>query len=333
VLGTLPALPAGWAVALGLIGGLGALACGAGALGVRRLRPLLGWAAGAQASLVIVAAGLADPLLAPIAGPTLLIAMMLGAVLAASAAVSFERITGSDDYTQATAAAPPRVAGIAWAAAAVAILGLPPLFGLWGRLFLLQMALEQQPWVTAPLLAGAALLALALLAPLAGFWATDGRAARARAGWSDWLPALLALAPLLALGAEPYLAWRREWLPNPDELITDMTPVPGLAARAIAMAAGVVLVLVAVLVSRAPSARTIARDPDEEAVRLPPEAAGEALRPLAWLALPAPLLGALWAGLERTSEGLRFLMGLFEQRYYLLGVLAALITIMLLMAQ
>jgi hypothetical protein len=87
------------------------------------------------------------------------------------------------------------------------------------------------------------------------------------------------------------------------------------------------------LVSRAPSARAVTRDPEEEAVRLPPQAAGDALRPLAWLARPTPLLRALWGGLERTSEGLRFLMGIFEQRYYLLGVLAALITIMLLMAQ
>jgi hypothetical protein len=76
------------------------------------------------------------------------------------------------------------------------------------------------------------------------------------------------------------------------------------------------------------------RDPDEDLVRLPPQAAGEALRPLTWLASPAPLLQALWGGLQRSSEGLRFLITLFfEQRFYLLGVLAVLLTIMLLMAQ
>lgn len=326
---TLPPLPAGWGLGLGLLGGLGALACGAGALGERRLRPLLGWVAGAQAALVIAAAGLAGPL-AALAGPALLLSMMLSTVASANAAVSFERITGSDDYTIAASGRPPRIAGVVWVVAAAASLGLPPLWGLWARHWLLATALEQQPWLVAALLGGAVLLGLALLAPLAGFWAAPSGATRPATSWADWLPAALALAPLLVLGVAPALAWG-EWLRGAPSAPATL-PV-ALSAQAAAIGAGAALALLCAAVATRPSARSLERDPDEEPVQLPPEAAGDALRPLAWLARPTPLLRAIWRGLERTSEGLRVLMGLFEQRYYLLGVLAALITIMLLMAQ
>jgi len=46
-----------------------------------------------------------------------------------------------------------------------------------------------------------------------------------------------------------------------------------------------------------------------------------------------PLLQGSWMVLQRASELLRVPLRLFEQRYYLLGVLAALLTIMLLMAR
>jgi hypothetical protein len=105
------------------------------------------------------------------------------------------------------------------------------------------------------------------------------------------------------------------------------------AAQATAAGAGLILLVLAALLAGAAPARVLPKDPDEQAVRLAPDALGASVRPLAYLANPGPALRAAWRLLERSSEGLRLLMGLFEQRYYLLGVLAALITIMLLMAQ
>jgi len=320
----LPLLPTAWAVALVLVGGLGALACGAGALGERRLRLILGWAAGAQAALVVAAAGLAGPL-AALAGPSMLVSLMLATVLGAAAAVSFERSTGSDDYTDGGAVAP-RPAGALWALGAAASLGLPPLWGFWGRLWLLEAALEQQPWLLAPLLAGAVLLALALLAPLAGLWAP----ADAQSAWSDWAPGLLALAPLLVLGVAPGLAWAF-WLRSVP-FAPPATPVDPIAQAAV-LAAAALLALLALALARMASARSLARNADEAPTRIAPAALGTALRPLAWLGHPTSLLRGVWIGLERSSEALRLVIGLFEQRYYLLGVLVALLTIMLLMAQ
>jgi hypothetical protein len=319
------ALAPGWGVALGLLGALGALACGAGALGERRLRPILAWSAGAQASLAVAAAGLGGPT-AALAGQALLSGAMLAAAVCAAAAVSFERATGSDDYTAIGPA--PRLAALVWAAGAAASLGLPPLWGFWGRVWLLEAAAAQQPWLAAPILAGLTLLALALAAPLAGLWGRGG-AEGARAGWGDWAPAALALLPLVALGAAPGLAWG-PWLGAVDGAAG---PPVSAEAQALAVIAGVLLAALAALLARAAPAREVRRDTDEEPVRLAPEALGERLRPLAWLAGPRPLIQGAWALLAQASAGLRLVMGVFEQRYYLLGVLAALITIMLLMAQ
>jgi formate hydrogenlyase subunit 3/multisubunit Na+/H+ antiporter MnhD subunit len=328
VLAALPRLPDSWATTLGLLGALGALACGAGALGERRLRSILAWAIAGQTSLVVAAIGLTGRL-ASVTGPSLLVGLMLAATVGAGAAATLERSTGSDDYT-AGGATPPRVAGVVWAIAAAACLGLPPLWGFWPRLWLLLEAQRQQPWLLAPLLSGAVLLALALLAPLARLWGPSAAAGPLRAGWADLLPAALAGLPLLILGVAPGLAWA-PWL-QALPLAPDGPP-SSQEARLAAIGAGLALIILGAAIGWAAPARTLERDPDEEPVRLAPEALGAALRPLAWLGSPMPLLGALWAGLQWMSEALRFLMGLFEQRYYLLGVLGALITIMLLMAQ
>lgn len=321
----LPIVPTGWSLALGLVGGLGVLACGAGALGVRGLRPLLTWVTAGQTAAVVAAAGLAGPL-AAVAGPGLLLALMLGAALGAGAAATLERTTGSDDYTAGGAGAP-GIAGAVWALAAAAALGLPPLWGLWPRLWLLQAAQEQQPWLLAPLLAGSVLTALALLAPLARLWGAGGGAG---AGWADAAPAAIVGLPLLVLGAAPGLAWAA-WLSAAPFAPAELPAGPGAQAAALGAGLGLVALTLGVAVAR-PS-RELRRDPEEAAVRLAPDALGEALRPLAWLGNPAPLLAGSWAALQRASEGLRFVMGLFEQRYYLLGVLAALLVIMLLMTQ
>lgn len=326
IIAALPSLPDSWSATLGLIGGLGVLACGAGALGARRLRPLLAWTTAGQASAVVAAAGLGGPL-AALAGPGMLLALMLSDVVGAGAAETLDRTTGSDDYT-VTGAAPPRIVGVGWALAAAGSLGLPFLWGLWPRLWLLQTAKAEQPWLLAPLLAGSALATLALLVPLPRLWGSEAPADRA--GWADLAPALIAGLPALALGVAPGLAWAF-WLQAvpqaPDEL-----PVSDAALIA-SIGAGLTLLALAILLARAAPSRSLERDPDEDPVYLGPDALGSLVRPLAWLGHPAPLLQGVWVALTRASAAARFMISLFEQRYYLLGVLAALITIMLLMTQ
>lgn len=318
----LPILPSGWATTLGLVGSLGALACAAGALGPRRLRPILSWSAGFQAALVVATAGLAGPLGA-LAGPALLLNLMLSSVVGATAAVLLERTTGSDDYTLSQSA--PRIVGPLWVGGAAAALGLPPLWGFWGRFWQLEAALEQQPWLLAPLLAGSVLLALALAAPLGGLWrrAQPGE----RAAWGSIVPGGLSLAPLLMLGVAPGLAWQG-WL----ETLRFAPLEPPLDGSLAVIGAGLTLLLLVALVAGGVPARSAPYDPDETPTRLGPEALSATLRPLAGLGRPAALFGGAWATLLRLSGLLRLLIGPFEQRYYLLGVLAALITIMLLMA-
>jgi formate hydrogenlyase subunit 3/multisubunit Na+/H+ antiporter MnhD subunit len=285
----------------------------------------LTWVSASQAAAVVLAAGLAGPLGA-LAGPGLLVTLLLTATLGCGAAAALERTAGSDDYTT-PGAPPPLMAGLAWLLAAGAALGLPPLWGFWPRLWLLQAVQEQQPGLLLPLLGGSTLMALALIAPLARLLSGTDRPA---AGWADTLPTALAGLPLFALGLAPSLAWM-VWLAALPFAPAALPATVG--AQLAAAGAGLILMLLLVGMLRAPSGRTLARDPDEGPALLGPDALSEALRPLAWLASPLPLLAGLWRGLQWGSEGLRFFMGLFEQRYYLLGVLAALLTIMLLMAQ
>jgi hypothetical protein len=90
---------------------------------------------------------------------------------------------------------------------------------------------------------------------------------------------------------------------------------------------------VAWLIVRAPSGRSVPVALDTPPVRMGLDALGASLAPLVAVGRPTTLFGLIWTGLERLSQGARFVMGAFEQRYYLLGVLMALIVVMLLMAQ
>ncbi len=316
---TLPSLPPAWGVTLGLIGGLGALASAAGALGERRLRPILNWTWGFQAALIVAAAGLAPPRGVE-AGASMLLGLLLGSVVAASAAAVLEQHTGSDDYTAAGGA--PRLATAAWAVGMLVSLGLPPLWGFWGRLWFLQAVQEQQPWLAALTLAASVLLTLALLAPLAGLL-SPARLPPRRVQWTDAVPLALGGSLLLGPGVAPQLV-RMFW---PGD--APIAPV----IQGASIVAGMLLAIPGLLMARAAPGRSLERDPDEELVSLAPEGLGVALRPLSWLARPMPLLRSSRVALQRASELLRVPLTLFEQRYYLLGVLAALLTIMLLMAR
>jgi hypothetical protein len=62
-------------------------------------------------------------------------------------------------------------------------------------------------------------------------------------------------------------------------------------------------------------------------------ARGAAAPRLAWLAMPAETFASAWRGLLAISRGLRRGMALFEQRYYLAGLLIAVILVIMLFIQ
>ena len=64
-----------------------------------------------------------------------------------------------------------------------------------------------------------------------------------------------------------------------------------------------------------------------------PQALGESLAWLAWIAAPASSLAWLWRGLLRASAMLRRALSFLEQRYYLAGLLIAVIIVIMLFIQ
>lgn len=330
VVAALPVIPPAWAVTLALPGALGALAAAAGALGERRLRPLLAWLSGAQASAILVTAGMSDPQ-ASIAGPTLLLSLMLSTLVGAAAVAALERSSGSDDYTGDEPGPRLPLAGLLWAGAGAAAIGLPPFLSFWGRSWLIESTLALMPWLVPPLLAAGVLTTLAALVPLGRFWAPP-RPDRAtvQPSRSATFIGALALTVLLVSGLAPQLAWTLALSAAP--FAPAQLPLANIQPIGVAALTFLLLIL-GWFVARRPSARSLTPNPDETPVRLSPAGLADGLRPLAWLGWPGDLLRALWDGLGRSSELLRVALSIFEQRYYLLGVLMVLIVIMLLMAQ
>ena len=72
--------------------------------------------------------------------------------------------------------------------------------------------------------------------------------------------------------------------------------------------------------------------PQPDGVALP-WALGESLRGLAWMATATQLFARAWQALLALSRGLRRGMALFEQRYYLAGLLIAVILVIMLFIQ
>jgi hypothetical protein len=64
-----------------------------------------------------------------------------------------------------------------------------------------------------------------------------------------------------------------------------------------------------------------------------PWALGESLSGLAWIAIAPEAFARAWRGLLAMSRGLRRGMALFEQRYYLAGLLIAVILVIMLFIQ
>ncbi|EFO79390.1 hypothetical protein OSCT_2738 [Oscillochloris trichoides DG-6] len=326
----LPNLPTSWALTMVGVGALGSMASAAAAYSERRLHPLLGWVSSAQASLVVVAAGLGGPL-AALAGAALLFNLMLATIAAAAAVVDLERNTGSDTFAEAEPGPRLKLSGTLWIGASLAAVGLPPLWGFWGRSWLFEALLDQAAWAIPLLVVGHALLGLALLLPLARFWpAPDPRSRPPMSGLFDPLSGMLALLPLLIFGLAPQLAWQL-WLHLLPASAASLPIIPSMQVATLVI--GVVIAALVWLFMRLPVVRQVGRDPEEEPVQLAADGLAHSLRPFAWFARTDALFGWLWERMLTASRLLQIVMSVFEQRYYLLGVMVALLTVMLLMAQ
>jgi hypothetical protein len=76
-----------------------------------------------------------------------------------------------------------------------------------------------------------------------------------------------------------------------------------------------------------------ADDPPHQPGIAAPWALGESLRGLAWMAIAPEAFARMWRALLALSRGLRRGMALFEQRYYLAGLLIAVILVIMLFIQ
>jgi formate hydrogenlyase subunit 3/multisubunit Na+/H+ antiporter MnhD subunit len=332
------ALPLVWRVGWALLGLLTLLACAAGATSTTRVRQLLGWQLSAQLGLVLIYIGVAG------GAPPLAVAseMLINAVLTTLAgylAVAIlERRAGTDDLAEIGAHGPLILPGLAFLLAAASALGLPGTWGWWQQSELLGAARSSAPWMLPPLLAGGALRGLAYIAPLAAFWRANPPAAAGptRRSWAP-IGALLcptiAVLPLVVWGVVPQLA-ERSWLAalrgttiagGPERLQPDMP------MQVIAGLAALVLVALPLLALRGRGRSASAEQDIRNPALLTPQALGQSLRGLVWLGDARELFRTIWAGLLGLSRGAARLLALFEQRYYLAGLMLAVIIVIMLM--
>jgi multicomponent Na+:H+ antiporter subunit A len=338
------ALPRSWRVALMLIGLLTLLACAAGALGTTRLRQLVGWQSGAQSGLVLLA--LASSGASPagrVAPAAIAAALLANATIVTTACylavAALERRAGTDDMAEIELRDPLRLPSLTLLAGAASAVGIPGTFGLWARRWLFDELAWAAPWAAPIVLAGSALLAVAWVAPLALFWR---RALPSTLGEQPTAPAratavmfvgLAAATPLLILGVAPALAWNG-WL---VDLQATLAPgagapvLPGALGQAVCLAAALLLIVLALF---ARSRRYwLPDDQPRRAGVAAPRALGESLRRLAWTATAAEAFAGVWQTCLALSRWLRRGMALFEQRYYLAGLLIAVILVIMLFIQ
>jgi formate hydrogenlyase subunit 3/multisubunit Na+/H+ antiporter MnhD subunit len=302
-----------WQAGLATYGLTVLVVAAAGALRERKFKDLLGWIWSASAGVGLVAIAIAhqEALLVIANGALGLLGLSYGRDGDYSA-INFEELPLDRKLG--------RWLALGWALAAGSLIGLPPLWGFWAYSALIGSALAHLPWVAPVLLFGLSLLGFALLLPLSGLLSRaflahkqaeslPGNRFQLVNGLPALVLALLGLLPMLAgsLAVDPPLwALIAVWL------------VAALAAWGIAS------------LWRQPSqAESFSQTP----AILAADALGESLSHIAWFADPKLLIERLWQLLSILGRGVQALMTLFERRYYLAGVLLALISILLIMAQ
>jgi formate hydrogenlyase subunit 3/multisubunit Na+/H+ antiporter MnhD subunit len=331
-------LASGWRLALTLLGLLTLLACAAGALGTARLRSLVAWQYSAQMGLLLVALGQAGAALTA-AAPALLANATLATLACYLAVAALERRAGTDDIAELGQRESFGLPGLAFLIGAASAVGLPGTWGWWARAWLFDNLLRAMPWVLPILLGGSALLALAFVAPLALFWhrpESDAEQLIDRGQRALWLIMGAAGAPLLILGVVPRLAWGG-WLSDLALALVPGAPaapvaLPGVRTQLVYGFAALLLVALP-LVARSQRCAPLPDTQPSQAGVFTPRALGESLRALTWAAAPADLFIGVWEALLRVSRGLRRGLALFEQRYYLAGLLIAVILVIMLFIQ
>jgi hypothetical protein len=135
--------------------------------------------------------------------------------------------------------------------------------------------------------------------------------------------------PLLIFGIAPQVAWNG-WLSSaPGAAVAPR--LPGGLAQAVCAAAALLLVaLPAVLLL---GRRSAAAAQAESSGVVAPAALGESLEWLAWPGTATAAFAGLWHGLLRGSQVLWRGLLLLEQRYYLAGLLIAVIVVIMLFLQ
>ncbi len=333
--GSAASLPNSWRLILTGLGFLTLLVCAAGATGTTQLRRLLSWQFSAQMGLLLMALAQGGAALA-VAAPALLANAVLSTLVCYLAVAVLERRAGTDDLAGITLREPLVWPGALFLVGAASAIGLPGFWGLWPRRWLLDELANVTPWAIAPLLAGSTLLALGFLPALAIFWRRTGASPieeyvppRRERPTAAVLVGAIGAMPLLIFGIAPQIAWNG-WLSGAPGA-TAAPRLPGGLAQAICAAAALLLVSTpaVLLLSR----RSAAAAQAESSGVVAPTALGESLEWLAWPGTATAAFASLWQGLLRGSQLLWRGLLLFEQRYYLAGLLIAVIVVIMLFLQ
>jgi formate hydrogenlyase subunit 3/multisubunit Na+/H+ antiporter MnhD subunit len=337
-------LTPGWRLALTLIGLLTLLICAAGAIRATRLRRMLGWQFTAQVGPLLIALGQGGALSTAIA-LGLLANAALATLACALATAVLERRAGTDELAEITLREPLALPGLVFLIGAASAAGLPGTWGLWPRRWLIEQLLRMAPWAIAPLLAGTALAALAMVAPLAAFWryTSTERAGESlptaapplpmrRGPTATALVGAFGAVPLLILGVAPQVAWSG-WLAQARPALPG-TPLalPGILGQGVCLIAALGLLGLAARARFGPLRPLAAGAQSSEGV-VAPQALGESLGGLAWLGMATTAFAWVWAVLLRAITLLRRGLALFEQRYYLAGLVIAVIVVLMLFIQ
>lgn len=307
-----------WYLVCTIFGVLTFVVCAAGALSERRLRRLLGWQFSAQLGLVLVALGQGPVVLAQMALP-LLLNSVLSTLAGYLAVAALEQRAGTDDLRELSAVGPLLVPGIAMTLAAASAVGVPGTWGFWLRLRLYADLSATVPVMASLVLAAHTLLALAFVGPVIAFWRVRSRPTPEAPRTFDsaaaaLVPALAAL-PLLAFGVAPHLA-------------RSATALPGVMLQLLSVGAALLLLGLPLLTQRR---ERVVLDPETRSTTPVPDALADSVRWLAWLGEPEQAFRGSWTGLHRGSQLLQRALAVFEERYYLAGLMIAVVMVILFM--
>ncbi|MEF3273942.1 MAG: hypothetical protein K6356_06000 [Chloroflexus sp.] len=320
----LPPLPAPISTILAAIGTIGALGAAIGALRSGSGRELVLWQGALQAGVIVCAAAISDPLTS-LAAPALLLALQLHAIAGGLLVTAMEQHQGSDTLDGSPGRVALPLTGVLWFFTTATATGLPLVWSFWGWRWLIEASANRLVWIIAPLIAAAVISLGAGLPLLIRCW--YGKTRKRDIG-PETILAGLSLTPLVLAGLVPWLAWPLwlSWSPSaPPVLPADPIAWPFVS---LALGVGIGGWLLARWANQLPPAS------DRDQTVIPTwQGVGELLHGLTETASAQATIAILSRGLNRVASILQFAMIIFEQRYYLFGVIIALLAILILMAQ